>query len=52
MLGRSLMGLGLALGLGLPASGFENMNGEYIISKTPNAGTAECALHSASILML
>ena len=26
----------------LPAAGFENMNGEYVITKTPTAGAAKC----------
>mmetsp|Transcript_8837 Transcript_8837/g.14802 ORF Transcript_8837/g.14802 Transcript_8837/m.14802 type:complete len:558 (+) Transcript_8837:215-1888(+) len=34
----SLLGFALWLGIGHPAAGFENMNGEYVITKTPNAG--------------
>ena len=41
---RSLLGLALWPGLMLPAAGFENMNGEYVITKTPNAGAAKCEL--------
>ena len=41
MLARSLLGVSLCLGLGLPVAAFENMNGEYVITKTPNAGAAD-----------
>ena len=37
----SMLRLGLVVGLGLPATGFSNMNGQYVISKTPKAGPAK-----------
>ena len=36
--------LSLGMGLATSAAAFENMNGEYVISKTPNAGGAKCEL--------